>query len=123
MINVDYINTDLINYKSGLNHFSKKESLYEKYLFKFLNDTHFHEAETYLENDDIEEFFKIMHAFKGICGTLSLIKLFHSSSMITLSIKSDKLNEIPCLFEGLKNDYYQTYSHIEFLKSLTMEKK
>ena len=49
MIYKEYINNDIINYESGLNHFSKKEALYEKYLFKFLDDNHFNEAETALE--------------------------------------------------------------------------
>ncbi len=123
MIYKEYINNDIINYESGLNHFSKKEALYEKYLFKFLDDNHFNEAETALEKNDIEEFFKIIHAFKGICGTLSLTKLFHSSSMITLSIKSNKLDTIPYLFNSLKNDYSETYSHIEFLKNLNAQHK
>lgn len=123
MIYKDFINTDLINYESGLNHFSKKESLYEKYLFKFLDDTHFDEAEAAFKNNDIEEFFKVMHAFKSICGTLSLTKLFNSSSMITVSIRNNKLDTIPYLFNSLKTDYSETYSHIEFLKNLNTQHK
>ena len=38
MIYKEYINNDIINYESGLNHFSKKEALYEKYLFKFFSN-------------------------------------------------------------------------------------
>lgn len=115
MINREIIDVNLINYKSGLNYFSNNADLYEKYIFKFLDDTHFNDAKKAFENNDNEQLLEFVHALKGITGTLAMTKLFEACCGVVNAIRAKEISKIPELFHTLEEVYSTTYNYVKSL--------
>lgn len=60
-----------IDYNGGLERFVGKASLYEEYIFKYLDDTNFETLKTAMENGDYNTAFICAHTLKGTTGNLS----------------------------------------------------
>lgn len=65
-----------INYGDGLKRFVNKTSMYENYLKKFLNDTHYNDMLEAIEKSDVKDAFEMAHALKGVVGTLGMDDFF-----------------------------------------------
>ena len=61
-----------INLTDGLAYFSENERLYEKYLFRFLEEPTFPELFKAIEEDRREDARRAAHSLKGITATLGL---------------------------------------------------
>lgn len=66
-----------VDVKEGIERFNKSKELYFSMLSEFPKDSYFFEMKTALEEGNKEEAFRTAHAFKGICGNLSL-KALHT---------------------------------------------
>lgn len=66
-----------VDVKEGIKRFNKSKGLYFSMLSEFPKDTYFFEMKTALAEGNKEEAFRTAHAFKGICGNLSL-KVLHT---------------------------------------------
>ena len=69
-----------IDYDAALARFVGRRELYEKFLHKFLEDTHEQDAVCAYRERQFEETLAQVHALKGVCGTLGLTKLYESSA-------------------------------------------
>lgn len=64
-----------INLTDGLAYFSENERLYEKYLFRFLEEPTFPELFKAIEEDRREDARRAAHSLKGITATLGFTSL------------------------------------------------
>lgn len=64
-----------INLTDGLIYFSENERLYEKYLFRFLEEPTFPELFKAIEEDRREDARRAAHSLKGITATLGFTSL------------------------------------------------
>ena len=83
-------------------------SLVRKFIIKFLDDDSYSKLCLAVQNGQREEAFRAAHTLKGVCGNLSLDKLYHSASELTelLRPEADAISlEAAALFETVKLDY------------------
>lgn len=80
-----------INVESALARFMGIESIFFKSLKLFLSDTNLEIAQNALQNEQGEEAYKAMHTIKGVCGNLSMEKLFNLSEELCSLLKNSDL--------------------------------
>lgn len=80
-----------IDYDAALARFVGKCSIYEKYLLKFLEDKHAHDAAKAYEQQDFAEVLEQTHALKGVAGTLGMTSLYEESAQIVNDLRNNKL--------------------------------
>lgn len=97
-----------IDYENGKKRFAGNEPLYEKYLLKFKEDTHYEAAKAAFEAGDYETLLKEAHSLKGVAGTLGLQDIFQSCSNIVTALRSENGEQVPQLFATLKQAYEKT---------------
>ena len=71
-----------IDYDGALMRFVQKREIYEKYLRKFLDDTHEAEALQAYRAQKLDEMQERVHALKGVSGTLGLVPLYQITAEI-----------------------------------------
>lgn len=101
--------------------FSKMEkrlpnvNLIKKFITKFLSDGSFSELCHAMEEGQRAEAFQAAHTFKGVCGNLSLDRLYNSSSKLTELLRQEN-DTIPegadVLMEEVEQDYAMTVNAI-----------
>lgn len=86
-----------------------KESLVQKFLLKFLEDTSYSELTAALAAKDGQTAFRAAHTMKGVCQNLALSKLADSSSKLTEALRGGEITaEASALYEQVAADYAQT---------------
>lgn len=88
-----------IDYDAALARFVGKREIYEKYLTKFLEDTHVQDAMRALEQKDYGEVLEQTHALKGLAGTLGMTELFDVSADIVRDLRNE-------VWDGLDDKLY-----------------
>lgn len=71
----EFLTKSGINLTDGLVYFSENERLYEKYLFRFLEEPTFPELFKAIEEDRREDARRAAHSLKGITATLGFTSL------------------------------------------------
>lgn len=112
MIDKKKLRDEGIDYESGVKRFAGKEKIYEKYLFKYLQDDHFEKAEKSYNEQDFTQVLEELHALKGIAGTLGIQELFQLCSDIVTSIRNNN-NDIDETFEYVKTENLRVKQIIE----------
>lgn len=105
-----------IDYEVGVKRFAGKEALYEKYLMKFIEDTHYQEAYEALEMKDYDKILKTVHALKGMTGTLGMEQLFRCCALVVSDIREDRKEEVEEHFRKLSEEYKLAVAFIETMK-------
>lgn len=65
-----------VDVEEMLERFMGNTAMVEKFLKKFLLDSHYQTFKEALEADDLQKAFEEAHALKGVCGNLSLVTLY-----------------------------------------------
>lgn len=102
-----------VDYENGKKRFAGNEALYEKYLLKFKDDTHYAAAKQAFEANDYETLLKEAHTLKGVAGTLGLQDIYQTCSNIVTALRSEHSESVPQMFAMLQHAYEKT---IEVLK-------
>ncbi|MDO4489339.1 MAG: Hpt domain-containing protein, partial [Eubacteriales bacterium] len=87
-----------------------------KFVGMFLNDKSYEELVTAMKNGDRAAAFRAAHTLKGVCGNLSLDKLFNSASELTelLRPESDVIPEgAEALLANVTRDFETTVDAIK----------
>ena len=100
------------NYRDVLNRLLKEERV-EKFLKAFPSQDVITPLQTALDAKDYKNAFMQAHSLKGVCATLSISRLYKSSSDLTESIRDGIVKEDPLpLFEKVKQDFIDTCNAI-----------
>jgi len=90
-----------------------KESIIEKYLLRFLNDSRYDELCYAIDNNRYEDAYFITHAMKGACLSLGFFKLTESLSKLSEALRKGlNQHDISYVFEKVTTDYNMTVSVI-----------
>ena len=99
-----------VDYENGKKRFAGNETLYNKYLLKFREDTHYQAVKDAYEAGDFDTLLKEAHTLKGVSGTLGLQDIYHSCAEIVTALRAGSKEQIPELVEKLHNAYEKTMS-------------
>lgn len=76
-----------IDYHGGIDRFGGNAALFEKFIFRYLDDKHYDQLVEALEAGDIEEGFRIAHTLKGVVGNLSFASYFSVLDPLTEALR------------------------------------
>lgn len=83
-----------IDCDGALERFVGNRGIYEKYLTRFLEDSHGEAAAKAFEQKDYGEMLEQTHALKGVAGTLGMIHLYNLSADIVRDLREGKYQEL-----------------------------
>lgn len=95
-----------INVDTALSRFMGIDSILLKSLKLFLADTNIETLQTALENNNAEQAYHAMHTIKGVCGNLSMDKLFNLSAELCVLLKQNELEKAKEKFAVFKKEYF-----------------
>ena len=107
-----------INLTDGLVYFSENERLYEKYLFRFLEEPTFPELFKAIEEDRREDARRAAHSLKGITATLGFTSLNTSVKAQEFEFKKGRWEEGNQYTDELKKEYARIISVLRAVKAL-----
>ena len=107
-----------INLTDGLVYFSENERLYEKYLFRFLEEPTFPELFNAIEEDRREDARRAAHSLKGITATLGFTSLNTSVKAQEFEFKNGRWEEGNQYTDELKKEYARIISVLRAVKAL-----
>ena len=107
-----------INLTDGLVYFSENERLYEKYLFRFLEEPTFPELFKAIEEDRREDARRAAHSLKGITATLGFTSLNTSVKAQEFEFKNGRWEEGNQYTDELKREYARIISVLRAVKAL-----
>ena len=102
----------------GLVYFSENERLYEKYLFRFLEEPTFPELFKAIEEDRREDARRAAHSLKGITATLGFTSLNTSVKAQEFEFKNGRWEEGNQYTDELKKEYARIISVLRAVKAL-----
>ena len=105
-----------INLTDGLIYFSENERLYEKYLFRFLEEPTFPELFKAIEEDRREDARRAAHSLKGITATLGFTSL--NTPVKAQEFKNGRWEEGNQYTDELKKEYARIISVLRAAKAL-----
>lgn len=118
MIKKEMFSGDVINYEEGVKRFSGNQALYEKYLIRFLEDTHLADGQNAFREKDYQEMMMQMHPLKGMAGTLGMNRLFLACDEVVKALRQEQESGLKPRMEHVEQEYQQV---IELLKSALEE--
>ena len=107
-----------INLTDGLVYFSENERLYEKYLFRFLEEPTFPELFKAIEEDRREDARRAAHSLKGITATLGFTSLNTPVKAQEFDFKNGRCEEGNQYTDELKKEYARIISVLRAAKAL-----
>lgn len=102
----------------GLVYFSENERLYEKYLFRFLEEPTFPELFKAIEEDRREDARRAAHSLKGITATLGFTSLNTPVKAQEFEFKNGRWEEGNQYTDELKKEYARIISVLRAVKAL-----
>lgn len=100
---------------SARQRFLGNRELFEKFLFRFPEDQNFVKIMEAVEAGQMEDAFNAAHTLKGVCGNLSLSKLYEKVSEITERLRAEQMPEDEEL-QALEEVYQETLELVASIK-------
>lgn len=92
-----------IDVEDALERFMNNEALMLKFLLRFSEDQSMSQLRLAMERQDVDSAFEAAHTLKGVAGNLSMIGLFHQTSILVEHLRNRDLaaaaDEMPALEE------------------------
>ncbi|MEG0503566.1 MAG: Hpt domain-containing protein, partial [Raoultibacter sp.] len=82
-----------IDYRGGVDRFGGNAALYEKFIFRYLDDDHFNQLVQAINSDNAEEGFRVAHTLKGVVGNLSFSEFFTVLDPATEALRNGDVDE------------------------------
>lgn len=77
-----------IDYESGIDRFGGNEAMFEKFISRFPDDTHYYDLVEAIKQGDTENGFRIAHTLKGVVGNLSFTGYYDAVTQVAKSLQS-----------------------------------
>jgi len=113
----DFLKENNFDVKGTLDRFMNKEDLYERFIYKFVDDKNYGELVATLEQKDYEKAYIAAHTLKGVSGNLGINDVFKSCEDILAKFKAKEYDVDEYLIK-IKTDYDKAIETINTLKSM-----
>lgn len=94
-----------IDYDDAVRRCAGDAELYENLLRLMLDDTHMAQARAALEAGDYDTLYSHCHELKGMCGTVSFVKVYELSSEVVALYRASDFDAIPAVFDKMESAY------------------
>lgn len=107
------LDRNIIDYQQGLERFAFKEDIFNQTLVLFLEDESFSMLKQSVSERDFETAFFYAHTLKGVCGNLSLKKLYEKIVPFVEKLRSKNYENIQNEFADVEVLYIETCCSIK----------
>lgn len=104
-----------IDYCGGVDRFGGNSAMFEKFIFRYLDDEHYSLLVAAVEAGDAEEGFRVAHTLKGVVGNLSFSSYFAVLDPVTESLRSGDLESARRLMPNVEKAHMETIAILEQL--------
>ena len=94
-----------IDVDGALERFMGSEALLERFLGKFLQDTNYAALEQAVARGDWEEALRASHTLKGVCGNLSISRLYELAARQVDLMRAEKWEEAEAMMPEMEAAY------------------
>jgi len=94
-----------VDIERTLNRFMNKEELYEKFLYKFLEDDNFKNYMETISQKNYEQALKFVHTLKGVSANLGMNNIFKISEEIVIKLRAGEHEKLEELSRELEKEY------------------
>ena len=102
-----------INFEENISRFAGNESIYIKFLKRFLEDNTYTNLKQAYSQKSYEDIEKYAHMLKGLTANLGINRIFSLSNDIVQSIRQKEFNKIDNLYNKLAKEYELTIQMIK----------
>lgn len=92
----------------SLERFVNNETLYIRFLKKFLNDPNMEKLKLYMEEGDMDNAFQCAHTLKGVTGNLGLTALYVPLCQLVKQFRMNDTDNLDVLFQDIYDCYQKT---------------
>ena len=104
-MNMEAMEAAGIHYAAGLQRFSGRADLYEKFLKRFGEDENFSQLEKAVAAGETQEAFRYAHALKGVSGNLSLDRFYSTLVLLVEKLRVGEADGTQELMQKLCTEY------------------
>ena len=94
-----------VNIREGVARFAGNDALYQKFLFKFLDDPSYAQLQDAVAAKNWEAALSAAHTLKGVSGNLGMDALFNASAKVVSLLREGNPAGALTAYETLKNSY------------------
>ncbi len=94
-----------VNIQEGVARFAGNDALYQKFLFKFLEDPSFDQLQAAVAAENWADALTAAHTLKGVSGNLGLESLFSSSAQVVSLLREQDPAGALAAYAALKDSY------------------
>lgn len=105
-----------IDVDGTLSRFMGRVEMFEKFIFRFLEDKNYSVLCDEIENANVKEAFVAAHTLKGVCANIGLNPLNLAASEITELLRAEKLEEAKEYLPNVKAAYDKMVDVINSVK-------
>lgn len=105
-----------IDYRGGVDRFGGNAAMFEKFIFRYLNDEHYGLLKQAVEAGDAEEGFRVAHTLKGVVGNLSFSSYFAALEPVTESLRSGDMDAARRFMPAVEKAHEETVAILEQLR-------
>jgi len=109
----DFYNKIGCDYQEAMVRFLNDESLYMKFLKKFKSDPSYNDMIEAINKKNVEAAFYAAHTLKGVCGNLSLKRLYDKVCVLVEELRVGDLSHTDELLPPIENTYHEIIDLID----------
>lgn len=102
-----------INVEVALDRFMNNESMYEKFLLKFIADKNFDILRESIETGDVESAFDAAHTLKGVAANLELNSILAYLKPMVEILRKNEMTGVNALFNEMASEYLRVSTVIK----------
>lgn len=105
-----------VDYRGGVDRFGGNAAMFEKFIFRYLDDDHYHLLVEALEAGNAEEGFRAAHTLKGVVGNLSFSTYFEVLEPLTEALRAGDVEAARPLLPPVAQAHEDVRSALERLQ-------
>lgn len=94
-----------VDIESAKERFLGNEELYMRFLMKFPRSPDFEQLKEAMRREECEDAFKAAHAFKGVCGNLSIMQLYEKVCTIVEFLRHGSFDDAKRVYPEVESEY------------------
>lgn len=112
---IDEVIAHGIDYRGEVDRFGGNAAMFEKFIFRYLNDEHYDLLVQAIEAGDAEEGFRVAHTLKGVVGNLSFSSYFAVLEPVTEALRSGNIDAARRSMSDVEKAHKETVAILEQL--------
>lgn len=102
-----------VNISEGVARFAGNQALYEKFLYKFMDDPTLGQLDQAVADQDWEAALNAAHTLKGVTGNLAIGGLFDASTHMVAFLRQSDLDQALAAYADIRRAYDQFSSILQ----------